>query len=254
MRKFAGFHAPDPEITDGLRKIDWTAIERTAAAENRCDFNFFLGLPHGHTFLRAQDIRGYEDFICDLSDDDGDIIKMLDMISKFNMKLINRFIACRPDVISIPEDLGMQNSPMLSPKLFKKYIAPYYLLMTEPVKRAGILVHEHSDGYIMDLLDDLIMTGGDVINLQDLVNGIDNLAGYAKGRMSIDLDIDRQNITVCGTPRDIHDHIRECVVKLGSREGGLSLTYQPWPPVPIANLDAVFSAMEKYCVTDYIYR
>jgi hypothetical protein len=106
----------------------------------------------------------------------------------------------------------------------------------------------------MDLLDDLIMTGGDVINLQDLVNGIDNLAGYAKGRMSVDLDIDRQNITVCGTPRDIHDHIRECVVKLGSREGGLSLTYQPWPPVPIANLDAVFSAMEKYCVTDYIYR
>jgi hypothetical protein len=95
-------------------------------------------------------------------------------------------------------------------------------------------------------VDDIIRTGGDVLNLQDLVNGLDNIARHVKGRVAIDLDIDRQSITVNGSPRDIDDHIRECVAKLGSPEGGLSLCYQPWPPTPTRNLDAVFTAMEKY--------
>ena len=82
-------------------------------------------------------------------------------------------------------------------------------------------------------------------NLQALVNGIDNLAKHVKGRVAIDLDIDRQSVTVNGCG-DIDDHIRECVAKLGSPAGGLWLCYQPWPPTPPRNLDAVFAAMEKY--------
>jgi hypothetical protein len=83
--------------------------------------------------------------------------------------------------------------------------------------------------------------------MQDLVNGIDNIAREVKGRVALDLDIDRQHITIDGSPRDIDDHIKECVLKLGSVEGGLSLCYQPWPPTPIENIKAVFDAMEKYC-------
>ena len=84
-----------------------------------------------------------------------------------------------------------------------------------------------------------------VLNLQDLVNGNDNIATHVKGRVAIDLDIDRQSVTVNGCG-DIDDHIRECVAKLGSPAGGLWLCYQPWPPTPPRNLDAVFAAMEKY--------
>jgi hypothetical protein len=160
----------------------------------------------------------------------------------------------KPDMVGIAEDLGMQNTPMLSSEHFRKYIAPCYDRLTRPVKAAGILVHEHSDGFILPLLDDIIRTGGDVLNLQDLVNGIDAIAREAKGRIAIDLDVDRQLVTVQGSPKDIDDHIRECVTKLGSPEGGLSLVYQPWPPTPPANLDAAFGAMERHCVTEYLWR
>lgn len=47
--------------------------------------------------------------------------------------------------------------------------------------------------------------------------------------------------------KDMDDHGKEIVLKLGSREGGLSLYYQPWPPTTPQNLRAVFAAMEKYC-------
>ena len=251
---FESFHAPDPDDNDGMRKINWKWMDKTAVSPNRDEIFFGTGLPHGHTFLRVQDLRGYVNFLCDMADEDPRIDQLLDMVCDFNVKLINRFLSYKPDCISIPEDLGMQNSPMLSVEQFRKYIAPRYDRMTKPIKEAGIIIHEHSDGYIMDLMDDIIRTGGTVINMQDLVNGINNIQKYVKGRISIDLDIDRQNITVFGTPKDIDDHIRECVSKLGAPEGGLSLTYQPWPPISPENLDVVFTAMEKYCVIDYLFR
>lgn len=250
---FVGFEAPDFNDNDGMMKIDWQRIQETSESPERAETFFGLGLTHGHTFLRAQDLRGYVNFLCDMSDEEPKIDELLDMICDFNCGLIKRYLSYNPDYISIPEDLGMQNTPMLSVDQFRKYIAPRYNRMTKPVKDAGIIVHEHSDGYIMDLIDDIIETGGTVINMQDLVNGIDNIAENVKGRISIDLDIDRQNITVFGSVKDIDSHIKEIVSKLAMPEGGLSLMYQPWPYIPPKNLNAVFDAMEKYCVKEYMY-
>jgi len=244
--KFAAFKAPNPEVHNGMYAIDLKKIKADGEQAKRDGWIFACHLPHGHTFLRIQDLRGYTNFLYDMMDDDPRLHLLINMVETFNIELIKRYIALQPDMITIAEDLGMQNSPMISPDLFRRFIKPVYLKMTSPVKRAGIIVHEHSDGYIMDLMDDLIECGGDVINMQDLVNGIDNLAKHVKGRIAIDLDIDRQSVTVDGTPADIDAHIKECVVKLGSPEGGLSLCYQPWPPTPIENMRAVFDAMEKY--------
>lgn len=244
---FETFSAPDPNKTDGINSLDWQQLRSDAEAAKKNQTLFNVGLPHGHTFLRLQDLRGYENLILDMADENPNLIKLIQMIEDFNVELINRFIELKPDIIYIPEDLGMQTSPMLSPDMFKKYIKPVYKKITAPIKHKGILIHEHSDGFIIPIIDDIIESGGDIINLQDLVNGIDNIAKYVKGRIAIDLDIDRQNITVSGLAKDIDDLILEAVEKLGSPEGGLSLCYQPWPPTPIENIRATCDAMEKYC-------
>jgi uroporphyrinogen-III decarboxylase len=241
------FRPPNPDEHNGMYEIDHTNIKNDGRKTKDNGFIFACHLPHGHTFQRLQDLRSYANLMLDMMDEDPRLLKLINIVENFNLKLIDRFISHQPDMIGIPEDLGMQSSPMISPTLFRKYIKPVYSKMTKPVKNSGIIVHEHSDGYIMDLINDLIECGGDVINMQDLVNGIDNIAREVKGRVALDLDIDRQHITIDGSPRDIDDHIKECVLKLGSVEGGLSLCYQPWPPTPIENIKAVFDAMEKYC-------
>ncbi len=243
---FDGYKAPDAAKNDGLFDIDWGKLKASAEQARANDDIVGFAVPHGHTFLRIQDIRGYENIIFDMADDDQRFVKLLGMIERFNVELVKRYIELKPDLIMIPEDLGMQTTPMLSPDMFRKYFKPVYKNMTKPIKEAGIIVHEHSDGFILPLIDDLADCGGDVINLQDLVNGIDNIQKYVKGRMAIDLDIDRQSVTVDGTPKDIDDHFRNIVEKLGSKKGGLSMTFQPWPPTPARNLDAAFTAMEKY--------
>ena len=51
--------------------------------------------------------------------------------------------------------------------------------LADSIKAAGVLVHEHSDGFILPLIDDIIAMGGDIINLQDLVNGLPVLRAIA---------------------------------------------------------------------------
>ncbi len=65
---------------------------------------------------------------------------------------------------------------------------------------AGCFIHVHADGDLRALMDDLLDCGIDVINLQDLVNGIDWIAENLAGKICIDLDIDRQKVTVYGSP------------------------------------------------------
>ena len=115
-----------------------------------------------------------------------------------------------------------------------------------PAKEAGCIIHMHSDGDIRELANDLIEGGVEIINLQDLVNGIDWIAERLKGRVCIDLDIDRVQVTRFGTPEDIDALIREEVEKLGSREGGLMMIYGLYPVVPLENVKALMDPMERY--------
>lgn len=96
------------------------------------------------------------------------------------------------------------------------------------------------------LLMDLIDSGVDCINLQDLVNGVDWIRENLKGRLCIDLDIDRQKVTRFGTPKEIHELILEEVRQLGSPQGGLMMIYGLYPQIPRENVEAVMDAMEKY--------
>ena len=59
----------------------------------------------------------------------------------------------------------------------------------------------------MDVLDDLVACGADILNPQDLCNGVEELAMVAKGRVCIDLDVDRQSVVLFGTPRKIEELI-----------------------------------------------
>lgn len=243
---FEKYKAPSPEKTNGTDSVNWDNI-RNNVEKNRSNGGLVQGgLPHGHTFLRLQDIRGYENLIFDMMDDNPNLKKLIEMVEEFNYEYVMKWMELEPDIMGYPEDLGMQVGPMLSPDCLRKYIKPSYQRIMKPARDQGCIVHMHSDGDIRTLVDDLIDGGVEVINLQDLVNGIDWIADKFAGNTCIDLDIDRQMITAQGTPRQIDDLIKEEVEKLGSRRGGLMMIFGLYPGVPVENVKALMDAMEKY--------
>ena len=243
---FDGYVLPDPEQTDGTFPIDWEST-RTGVDRQRAQGGLVRGsLPHGHTFLRLQDIRGYDNLLVDMAAAEPRLTALIEMVEDFNYRYVTKWLELEPDMMGYPEDLGMQVGPMLSPESFRTYVKPVYERLIKPARDQGCIVHMHSDGDIRTLAEDLIDGGVDVINLQDLVNGIDWIAGRFAGRTCIDLDIDRQHITVHGAPKEVDQLIRDEVEMLGSREGGLMMIYGLYPGVPIENVSALMDAMEEY--------
>ncbi len=240
------FAPPDPDKSNGMGPIDWSAIEKKVRQIRRKDEHAVGSLEHGHTFLRLSYLRGYERLLYDMADGAPQLRHLIEMVATFSLGIVQRYVDLGVTMMRYPEDLGMQRGPMLAPAHFRDYIKPVYERLMAPARQAGCLVHMHSDGDIRDLVNDLVVSGVDALNLQDLVNGIDWIAAHLKGRVCIDLDIDRQSITRFGRPAQIDALIREEIEKLGSPRGGLMMIYGLYPGVPLENVKALMDALERY--------
>jgi uroporphyrinogen decarboxylase len=242
----ATYQAPDPEKTDGLLPVDWSQVTQDMRTEKARGNLVQTTLRHGHTFLQMTDLRGYQALMFDMADDEPRLWRLIGMLEEFNLTVVEKYLGAGAEWMSYPDDLGMQVGPMISPKHFRKYIVPSYSRLMRPAREAGCIVHMHSDGDIRLLVDDMVSSGVQVVNLQDLVNGIDWIADRFAGRVCIDLDIDRQEVTPKGRPRDVDALIREEVERLGRREGGLMMIYGLYPGVPLENVKALMDAMQSY--------
>lgn len=243
---YASYQFPDPACRMGIGPVDWEEERLRIESQKSAGELAMGGLRHGHTFLQLCDLRGYSNLMFDMADEEPLLMDLIERLEDFNMGIVQRYLSLQVDAISLPEDLGMQIGPMLTPEHFRKYIKPSYRRMMQAARERQASVHMHSDGDIRLLIDDLIDSGVDCINLQDLVNGVDWIRENLKGRLCIDLDIDRQKVTRFGTPKEIHELILEEVRQLGSPQGGLMMIYGLYPQIPRENVEAVMDAMEKY--------
>ena len=57
---FANYTPPNPETTNGTTPVNWDNVRKSVEKTREKGGFVHGGLPHGHTFLRLQDIRGYE--------------------------------------------------------------------------------------------------------------------------------------------------------------------------------------------------
>ena len=243
---FEHFTPPNPANTNGMGEIDWPTINDRIHRAKSEGKHCVGSLEHGHAFQRLSYLRGFENLLFDMTDTDSRLLKLIEMVETFSIGIVQRYLDLGVEMICYPEDLGTQVGPMLSPEHFRAYIKSIYEHLMAPAHKADRLVHMHSDGDIRDLAGDLTGCGVDVLNLQDLVNGIDWIAANLKGRICIDIDIDRQQITRFGTPEQIDNLIHQEVEKLGSPEGGLMMIYGLYPGVPLENVKAIMDAMERY--------
>jgi uroporphyrinogen-III decarboxylase len=181
-----------------------------------------------------------------MAEEHPNLPRLIGMVEEVNYRYVLKWMELGPDVFAYPEDLGMQVGPMISPACFRKYIKPVYERIMKPARERGCIIAMHSDGDIRTLADDLVDAGVKVLNLQDLVNGVDWIAAKFAGKVCIYLDVDRQSVTRFGTPGQIDALIREEVTKIGSPRGGLMMVFDMYPGMPIENSKAVMDAMERY--------
>jgi len=205
------------------------------------------GFAHGFMYLRLQYLRGFEELMIDFAEEPPELQMLIDIVLEHNMQKLELTLKDMrpPGVIGFGDDLGMQTSLPMGPEKWRKYLKPCFARIYGRCVEAGFKVAMHSDGHIWEIIPDLIECGVSIINPQVRANGLDNLARVCKGRVCVNLDLDRQMFPFA-TPEQIDAHVREAVEKLGSPEGGLWLSAECGPDVPLENIEAICQALEKY--------
>jgi len=240
------WRAPDPLKTADRGPVDWDAVRRNIEDRRAKGLLTEGGLPHGFFFMRLTYLRGFENMMIDMATEEPMLGPLIDALYEHNRQLIEQYLSMSVDVITLGEDLGAQTAPIIGPAMFRKYCTPTYEKLIRPCREKGCHVMLHSDGYIMDLIDELLFAGVTILNPQDLCNGIDNLRRELKGRVCIRLDVDRQTTVPYGTPAEIRDLVEEEVRTLGAPEGGLELIAGIYPPTTPENVHALASAFEEF--------
>lgn len=202
--------------------------------------------PHGFMYLRLMDLRGFEELMMDFAEEPPELQMLIDIVLEYNMKNLEVMLSKHNNwLIGFGDDLGMQDRVPMGPEKWRKYLKPCYSKIYGRCHEKGFSIHKHTDGHIVEIIPDLVECGVNIINPQIRANGLDNLVEVCKGKVCVNLDLDRQMFPFA-TPAQIDEHIREVVEKLGSPEGGLWLIAECAPDVPLDNIEAICVALEKY--------
>jgi hypothetical protein len=83
---------------------------------------------------------------------------------------------------------------LISPRQWRKLFKPLYRDYIELAHRYQKFIFMHSDGYIADIIPDLVELGLDAINAQLFVMDIERLGEQFAGKITCWGEIDRQHI------------------------------------------------------------
>lgn len=204
-------------------------------------------MPHGFMYLRLLDLRGFEESMMDFAEEGEALTTLIDKVLQYNLiqakVILDRL---QPgDIAYFGDDLGMQTGLAIGAKKWRKYMKPCYQQIYRMFREKGCYVYMHTDGCIHEIMPDLVECGVNIINPQFRANGLDNLERVCKGKIPINLDLDRQMFPFA-TPAQIKEHVRECVERLYLPQGGLGLNVELNYEVPLENYAAVYDALRQY--------
>ena len=242
--KWRDYSLPDPDaglpVEGSGRLIPWKEIYEKMERARETGALVVAPMPHGFFFQRLYYLRGFRNLLLDFVKRPPQIYELIEALTEYNLELVERLLRFRRiDVFSFGDDLGLQDRMPISPEKFKEFIFPAYKKIFSRAKAGGARVRLHTDGHVVEVLDQLVEAGANILNIQDRVNGLGNIAKSLKGRVCVDLDIDRQRLIPFGTPEEIKKYIRRVIEVLSSRKGGLMLYAEVHPPTPLENIKAL---------------
>ena len=87
---------------------------------------------------------------------------MMAWFDRYSTWLCGLIDSCRQagvDIITLSDDWGSNQNMLFSPRMWRRMIRPFAERVVNYANERGIPVNLHSDGYIMDIMDDLVDIG-----------------------------------------------------------------------------------------------
>ena len=199
------------------------------------------------TFLRRMD-----NFLLDLAGDRAKAEALLGRLVASHLAGFDRILPLvgdDVDIIQLGDDLGMENGPFMSPRMYREIFTPRHKRLVDRIKKAHprVKVFLHSCGSIAALLPDIIEAGFDIINpVQISARDMDPMRlkqDFGKDITFWGGGCDTQKILPRGTPGQVRDHVRRNIDTLSPGGGFVFCSvHNMLAEVPPENIVAMYEA------------
>ncbi len=149
----------------------------------------------------------------------------------------------------IGDDIAYKGATLFSPDYLRKTFIKSLKRVCEPVKAAGQKVIFHSDGYVMEVLEDMIEAGIDGLNPIEPIAGMD--IGLVKREYGKELvlvgNVDCSQVLPFGSVEDVVKATKDCLRDAG-HGGGLFIgsSSEIVPATPVENIIAFYDACREW--------
>ena len=191
------------KLPTAFLNLDVEAINEYCANANK----FVLAGSSVRIFERLQFLAGTEKTLMDLYMDLEAMKPTIQKVHEFFCQELEVWAKTDVDALFIQDDWGTQISLLISPALWREIFKPLYADYAAIARKYNKKIFMHSDGYIIDIIPDLIEIGIDALNSQIFCMGLEKLSQF-KGKITFWGEIDRQSILPFGTKEEVQNAVK----------------------------------------------
>ena len=201
-------------------------------------------------FKTAWELRGLQNVLMDYYLNREFLEAFYDKIYTLETEVARRIAAAGADQLGIGGDIAMQDRMLIPPKLWREIDKPRLAYLISEAKRLnpGIHIFIHSDGNLMEIMDDLIEIGFDIINpVQPECMDPTEVKQRWGDRITLHGTLSIQQTLPFGTVEDVRREVTDRIENCGYN-GGLVIGPSNVIPydVPIENVVTAFQTVLEY--------
>jgi uroporphyrinogen decarboxylase len=166
-------------------------------------------------FSQPRDLMGFEGFLMSFYSQPEFLHALMELSLEYNAQLAENAKKIGGEIIVVGDDIAATTGLLISPAMYREHVLPYFKKLIQKFRNLGFYVIKHTDGNIMDVIEDLIDTGIDCIDPIDPLSGMD--IEYIKKKygecVCIKGNVDCVSTLVDKNPEDVIKETKECILK-----------------------------------------
>ena len=195
-------------------------------------------------------IRGMPQIMMDMVTDNPMASWLLDKVTSSACARAAAHARAGCDVLALGDDIGMQSRMLMAPEMWREWLKPRLakVIASARAVKPDVIVHYHSCGFVIPVIEDFIEIGIDVLNpVQPECMDFAELHAEFGERLSFDGTLGTQTTMPFGTPAEVREVVLRNLGIAGSKGGLLvSPTHLLEPEVPWENIAAYVAACREF--------
>jgi uroporphyrinogen decarboxylase len=213
------------------------------------DEYWIVGVTPTTIFESAWALRGYEQLMIDMATQPDKANRVLDIPYSYHKIVTKRLVRLGVDMIWLGDDVGGQNTMLMSPRMWRQYFKPRMASLIASLRAINphIQIAYHTDGVVYPIIPDLIEIGLDILNpIQPMAMDPVRLKNDYGRNLCFWGSLDIQKTLPFGTPEQAKEEVITRLKTIG-RNGGLLIgpTHNVQLDTPLENFWSMLDTIRQ---------